>query len=253
MFEAGGTNMTWTNKNVLITGASRGLGLALAHEMGSRGARLALVSPHAGRLQAAAELLTARDIRVVTIRADIGEKEAIHRVVGQAQALLGPIDVLIHNASTLGPTPLASLLDTECEDFTRALEVNLVGPFRLTKALAAGMLVRGGGLIVHISSDAALESYPDWGAYGVSKSALDHLSRQWATELRNTPVRVLSIDPGEMDTDMHRDALPDADPSTLLSPQQVAKRVVRIFEDAERYPSGTRVQAAHAAREEAES
>lgn len=245
--------MTWTNKTVLLTGASRGLGLALAHELGRRGARLALVSPHAGRLSAAAEQLTAHDIQVTTIRADVGEKEAIHRVVGQAQALLGPIDVLIHNASTLGPTPLASLLDTECEDFTRALEVNLVGPFRLTKALAAGMLVRGSGLVVHISSDAAVESYPDWGAYGVSKAALDHLSRQWAVELRDTPVRVLSIDPGEMNTDMHRDAMPDADPDTLASPQHVARRIVRILENPARYPSGTRVQAAQAAEQEAES
>lgn len=245
--------MTWTNKTVLLTGASRGLGLALAHELGRRGARLALVSPHAGRLSAAAEQLTAHDIQVTTIRADVGEKEAIHRVVGQAQALLGPIDVLIHNASTLGPTPLASLLDTECEDFTRALEVNLVGPFRLTKALAAGMLVRGSGLVVHISSDAAVESYPDWGAYGVSKAALDHLSRQWAVELRDTPVRVLSIDPGEMNTDMHRDAMPDADPDTLASPQHVARRIVRIIENPARYPSGTRVQAAQAAEQEAES
>jgi len=245
--------MTWKNKTVLLTGASRGLGLALAHELGRRGARLALVSPHAGRLLAAAEQLTAQDIQVTTIRADVGEKEAIHRVVGQAQALLGPIDVLIHNASTLGPNPLASLLDTDCEDFTRALEVNLVGPFRLTKALAAGMLVRGSGLVVHISSDAAVESYPDWGAYGVSKAALDHLSRQWGVELRDTPVRVLSIDPGEMNTDMHRDAMPEADPATLSSPQLVAQRIVRILEDPARYPSGTRVKATQSAEQEAES
>jgi NAD(P)-dependent dehydrogenase (short-subunit alcohol dehydrogenase family) len=250
MFDAGGTNMTWTNKTVLLTGASRGLGLALAHELGRRGARLALVSPHAGRLQTAVEQLTERDIRAIAIRADIGEKEAIHRVVGQAQALLGPIDVLIHNASTLGPTPLVSLLDTECEDFERALEVNLVAPFRLTRALAAGMLVRGNGLVVHISSDAAVASYPDWGAYGVSKAALDHLSRQWAAELRETPIRVLSIDPGEMNTDMHRDAMPDADPDTLSSPQLVARRIVRILDNPTLYPSGARIEASQVRDEE---
>lgn len=245
--------MNWADDTtVLITGGSRGLGLALAHELGERGARLALVSPNAGRLQLAAEQLSARGVRVLTIRADVGDKEAIHRIVGQAQAVLGPIDVLVHNASTLGPTPLASLLDTDCEDFTRALEVNLVGPFRLTKALAAGMLVRGRGLIAHISSDAAVESYPDWGAYGVSKAALDRLSCQWAAELTNTAVRVLSIDPGEMNTDMHRDALPSADPSTLLAPRLVARRIVRILEDTARYPSGARVLAAQA-REEVQS
>jgi len=245
--------MTWSDKTVLITGGSRGLGLALAHELGQRGARLALVAQHAGRLQEAAEQLRARDIRVEPIRADVGDKAAIHRIVGQAQAVLGPIDVLLHNASTLGPIPLASLLDTDCEDFTRVLEVNLVGPFRLSKALAAGMLVRGRGLIAHISSDAAIASYPDWGAYGVSKAALDHLSRQWAAELNNTPVRVLSIDPGEMNTDMHRDALPTADPSTLLAPQLVAERIVYILERAARYPSGARVLAAHAEEQAVQS
>jgi NAD(P)-dependent dehydrogenase (short-subunit alcohol dehydrogenase family) len=249
MLESGGTNMNWHDTAVLITGASRGLGFALAGELGQRGAKLALVSPHAARLQEAVERLVARDIRAFGIRADVGDKEDIHRIVGQAQALVGPIDVMIHNASTLGPTPLVGLLDTECEDLLRALEVNLVGPFRLTRALAAGMLVRGRGLIVHVSSDAAVESYPLWGAYGVSKAALDRLSSQWASELVDTPLRVLAIDPGEMDTDMHRDAVPDADPRTLLAPKRVARRLVRIFEDSARFPSGVRVLAAAAAQE----
>jgi NAD(P)-dependent dehydrogenase (short-subunit alcohol dehydrogenase family) len=235
--------MSWLHSNVLITGASRGLGFALAHELGARGARLAIVSPHSERLQRAAARLRALGIEVHPIRADIGDQDAIHRIVGQAQALLGPIDTLIHNASTLGPTPLAGLLDTDCEEFARAFEVNVLGPFRLSKALAGGMLLRGRGLVVHVSSDAAVESYPDWGAYAVSKAALDKLSRQWATELADTGVRFLSIDPGEMDTDMHRAALPDADPTTLLSPALVARRFVDIFEDTSRFRSGSRTSA----------
>jgi NAD(P)-dependent dehydrogenase (short-subunit alcohol dehydrogenase family) len=229
------------DKAVLITGGSRGLGLALAHELGRRGARVVIVGQHGERLERALATLRERGVRAFAIRADIGEKEAIHRVIGQAQALVGPVDVLIHNASTLGPVPLRGLLDTPCEDVERALQVNLLAPFRLTRALAAGMLVRGQGAVVHVSSDAAVENHPAWGAYGVSKAALDHLSRQWACELAT--LRVLAIDPGEMNTDMHRDALPEADPSTLREPAEVAHWIAEILRDARRYPSGTRVRA----------
>lgn len=234
-------SMDWQHRAVLITGASRGLGFALAQELGRRGARLALVSQHAERLGAAVERLRAEGISAHPIRADVGDKDAIYRIVGQAQALVGPIEVLVHNASTLGPSPLAGLLDTDCEDFARALDVNLLGPFRLSKAVAAGMLVRGEGLIVHISSDAAVEAYPRWGAYGVSKAALDHLARSWAAELEGTGVRVLSIDPGEMDTDMHREALPEADPATLHSPTRVAERILAVCGDPLRFASGARI------------
>lgn len=231
------------DKAVLVTGATRGLGLALARELGARGARVGIVGQHVARLESALGEL--RDVRAFALRGDLGEKQDIHKIVGQAQALLGPIDVLIHNASTLGPTPLRGLLDTDCEDLERVLAVNLLGPFRLSKALAAGMLVRGQGLIVHISSDAAVDNYARWGAYGVSKAALDHLSRQWAVELVNTPLRVLAIDPGEMDTDMHREAIPDADPSSLLAPALVARQIARIIADPQ-YASGARVRAVEA-------
>jgi NAD(P)-dependent dehydrogenase (short-subunit alcohol dehydrogenase family) len=236
--------MNWADTSVLITGGSRGLGYALAEALGRRGARLALVGLHEQRLAGALARLEGARIRAHGIRADVGDKHAIHRIAGEAQALIGPIDVLIHNASTLGPLPLAPLLDTPCEDFARALEVNVLGSFRLTKAIAAGMLVRGRGLIVHVSSDAAIESYPTWGAYGVSKAALDHLARHFAVELADTKLRVISVDPGEMDTDMHRDAVKTADPSTLSSPSVVAERMVRVFEQEARYPSGVRVRAA---------
>jgi short-subunit dehydrogenase len=174
---------------------------------------------------------------------DVGDKEAIYKIAGAAAALAGDIDVLIHNASTLGPVPLRLLLDTDCEDLERALAVNLVGPFRLTKAIAGGMVLRGRGLVLHVSSDAATNAYPRWGAYGVSKAALDHLSRSWAAELDGTGVRVLSVDPGEMRTQMHADAIPDADPATLTDPAEVAARVLRWIERVESVPNGARVEA----------
>lgn len=232
--------MDWANSALIITGGTRGLGLALAHELGSRGAKLAVVGQHQERLVSAVAALRRAGIEAYPLRADVGEKQAIHRLVGQAQALLGPLDGVIHNASTLGPLPLASLLDTECEDLTRVLEVNLLGPFRLSKALIPSFVLRGRGLVVHISSDAAVHAYPHWGAYGVSKAALDQLARSFAVELEASAVRVLSVDPGEMNTDMHRDALPDVDPATLREPAAVARTIVRIVEDRARYPSGAR-------------
>ena len=164
------------------------------------------------------------------------------QALGAAAALVGPIDLLIHNASSLGKTPLRLLLDTDCEDLSQVLETNLVGPFRLSKAVAGSMALRRTGCIVHVSSDASVNAYERWGAYSVSKAALDHLSRLWAAELQERGVRVLSIDPGEMDTQMHRDALPEADPTTLASPDGVAQRIVELLRD-ESVASGSRIEA----------
>ena len=122
------------------------------------------------------------------------------------------------------------------------LDVNLVGPFRLTRAVAGGMALRGGGLVVHVTSDASVSAYPTWGAYGVSKAALDHLARIWAAELEGTGVRMLTLDPGEMRTAMHAEAMPDADPATLADPADVAERVAAIIRAAEDVPSGTRLE-----------
>jgi NAD(P)-dependent dehydrogenase (short-subunit alcohol dehydrogenase family) len=99
-------------------------------------------------------------------------------------------------------------------------------------------------VVVHITSDAAVSAYPRWGAYSVSKVALEHQGRIWAAELEGTGVRFFNVDPGEMDTRMHRDAIPDADPATLARPEDVAARLVALLERAETVPSGTRLEAA---------
>jgi NAD(P)-dependent dehydrogenase (short-subunit alcohol dehydrogenase family) len=116
----------------------------------------------------------------------------------------------------------------------------VVGPFRLAKALGGSMALRGRGTIVNLSSDAAVEPYARWGAYAASKAALDQLGRVLAVELAEHGVRVLSVDPGEMDTAMHRAALPEADPTTLLAPETVAGRLVALLERGN-VPSGSRV------------
>jgi NAD(P)-dependent dehydrogenase (short-subunit alcohol dehydrogenase family) len=226
--------------NAIVTGASRGLGRALAVELARTGTQVVLVARESEELHAAVAEIRAGRGKAHAVAADVGDKAAIHQIAGAAAGLVGPIDLLIHNASTLGPTPLKLLLDTECEDFERVLQVNLVGPFRLSKALAGGMALRGRGTIVHVSSDAATSAYPRWGAYGVSKAALDHLGRSWAAELGELGVRLLVVDPGEMDTAMHADAMPEADRTTLARPEEVAHRIlVRIFEQA--FENGARV------------
>lgn len=230
-------------KTALITGASRGLGRALALALARAGARVVLVARDPQDLADAVQAIRAAGGEAHAIAADIADKDATYRIAGQAVALVGPIDILIHNASTLGPTPLRLLLDTECEDLERVLQVNLVGPFRLSKALAGPMALRGDGVIVHISSDAAESAYPRWGAYSASKAALDHLARLWAAELADVGVRVLAVDPGEMDTRMHADAIPDADPATLARPSDVALTILDMLHDPLRAPSGARLAA----------
>ena len=228
-------------RSALITGASKGLGAALAFELAGRGARVALVARGADELERTTARIRAAGFEAHALPADVGDKRAVHGIAGAAAALVGPIDILVHNASDLGPTPLRLLLDTECEDLERVLQTNVVGPFRLTKIVAGAMALRGSGVVVHVSSDAAVAAYPRWGAYSVSKAALDHLNRLWAAELASTGIRFFSVDPGEMDTEMHAAAIPDADRSQLFRPHDVALRIVRLIEDSQRIESGSRL------------
>ena len=190
-------------QGALITGASRGLGRAVAELLAARGARVALVARQRGPLEEVVAAIRARGGIAHAIVGDVADKAAAHAIAGQAQGLVGEVGIAVHNASSLGPLPLRLLLDTDCEDLAAVLETNLVGPFRLTKILAGAMALRGAGTIVHVSSDAAVEPYPTWGAYSIAKAAQDHLSRILAAELVGTGVRVLAVDPRR---DGHADA-----------------------------------------------
>ena len=215
---------------VAITGGTSGLGLALLRALHARGAQLAFVARDAQRVQrVAAELPGTHGIH-----GDIASKDDTHRIAMQITAALGGLDVLVNNASSLGPVPLALLADTDCEDLEAALATNLVGPFRLTKALlgALGAAAREGrgARVVNITSDAAVSAYAHWGAYGASKAALAQLSHIWDEELREHGVRVMNFDPGDMDTPLHALALPDADPATLKRPADSARELLTLLE-----------------------
>ena len=185
---------------VAITGGTSGLGLALVHELTEGGARVAFVA----RTRPAVEQVSAHRPAAHGIVGDVAAIDQIHPIALQILGALGGLDVLVNNASTLGPVPLALLADTECEDFERALDTNVLGPFRLTKALLGSLAASAregrGAVVLNVSSDAAINAYARWGAYGASKAALHHLSRIWDEELATEGVRVLSLDPGDMDT-----------------------------------------------------
>lgn len=211
----------WNARRILITGGSAGLGRALAREAALRGARVVVVARSADRLR---DLEQEADLH--TLVADVSDPSEASRIAGEAMALLGGVDLLINNASYLGETPLPVMMDTRDSDLARVFETNLFGPVRLTRAVLPDMLLRGSGLVVNISSDAAVNGYARWGGYSASKAALDHLSRVWDEEVKDRGVRFLSLDPGDMDTEMHRQALPDADPAGLRRPADVARDVL---------------------------
>jgi NAD(P)-dependent dehydrogenase (short-subunit alcohol dehydrogenase family) len=211
---------------VAITGGTSGLGLALVQAFHARGAQVAFVARGAERVAHVARSLPGTH----GIVGDVAAKGDTHVIAQQVNAALGGLDLLIHNASSLGPVPLALLADTDCEDLEAALAANVVGPFRLTKVLlgALAATAREGrtALVVHISSDAAVNAYPGWGAYSASKAALLHLGRIWDEELRGHGVRMVGFDPGDMDTPMHAQAVPDADPASLKAPAQAARELI---------------------------
>jgi NAD(P)-dependent dehydrogenase (short-subunit alcohol dehydrogenase family) len=231
--------MKLEGQSVLITGASRGLGRALAIVSARKGARVALVARESRDLTEVEALIRREGGIAHAIPADVSDKRSIYPIAAQAAELCGPVSILVNNASTLGDVPLRLLLDTDCEKLEEVLQTNLVAPFRLTKAVAGNMLVRGRGIVINLSSDAAVEAYPTWGPYSASKAALDHLTRVLGAELKDTPVRFWALDPGEMDTRMHADAIPDADRSKLRDPAEVAQRIVSMIE-LEDLPTGER-------------
>ena len=186
---------TLSGLRVAVTGGTSGLGLALVETLHNRGAAVAFVARQGERVSEVTRAFEGTH----GIQGDVSQKDDTYRIAMQITAALGGLDVLTNNASTLGPVPLALLADTDCEDLEAALATNLVGPFRLTKALLGtlGASAREDrpALIVNISSDAAVTPYAGWGAYGASKAAFLHMSKIWDRELRAHGVRVQAIDP----------------------------------------------------------
>ena len=203
-------------KTALITGASKGLGLALARSLSADGWTLVLDARHGSLLQQQAPIgahLVVGDVTDPTHRAAL------------AEAVPGELDLLVNNASTIGPSPMPALQDFGLDELRRVFEVNVVAPLALLQLTRPTT-------VVNVSSDAAVEPYEGWGGYGSSKAALDHLTAVYAAE--HPHVRVLSFDPGDMRTDLYQAAFPGEDITDRPLPETVVPAFLRLLEQ----PSG---------------
>lgn len=219
--------MELNGKVALITGASKGLGLEIAKAYADRGAKLVIAARGHEALDAAeAELRERTD--VVAVAVDVSEDAEF--LVRAAIHAYGRIDVLVNNASDLGPSPMPALADYPWQSLEHVLRVNVLAPLHLSQLVLPGMHERHEGVIINVSSDAGVEAYPGWGGYGASKAALEHVSRTLGSELEGTGVRVYCVDPGDMNTEMHHIAEPGVDLSGLPHPSVSAPAFVYLVE-----------------------
>jgi NAD(P)-dependent dehydrogenase (short-subunit alcohol dehydrogenase family) len=214
--------------NALITGASEGFGRALARQLAAQDWRLVLTARRPEPLHAVTtDLPTA-----LAVPGDV--TDAAHRAdLAGAVRELGELHLLVNNASTLGPSPLPGLRDYPLDELRRVYDTNVLAPLALLQAVLPA-LEAAGGVVVNLSSDAAVEAYPGWGGYGSSKAALDQLSAVLAAELAD--LRIYAFDPGDMRTAMHQLAFPGEDISDRAEPETVAPALVRLI--SSRPPSG---------------
>jgi NAD(P)-dependent dehydrogenase (short-subunit alcohol dehydrogenase family) len=233
-------------KHVLITGASKGLGRQLALDFSREGAAaLALCARNLNSLRVLKQEIsvTAPDSNVIVVEADMSRAADIERLFAVALSEFhGRLDVLVNNASALGPAPMPFLLDYPLEDFQTVLNTNLVGPYLAIREALPAMFERGGS-IINVTSDAGIVGYPGWGAYGISKFGLEGMSQTWAAELAETQVRVNWVDPGNMNTAMHRAAEPDENPEQWADPADVTEVFIYLASDESKGVSGRRFEA----------
>jgi NAD(P)-dependent dehydrogenase (short-subunit alcohol dehydrogenase family) len=226
-------------KVIMITGASRGLGRALTLAYAEEGANLVITSRSAESLEPVAEETKGMEVEVLAIPADISRSTHIERLVDAAVERFGRIEVLINNAGLLGPR--VPIVEYPEDEWRKVLEANLTGPFLLTKAVIPYM--PKGGSIINITSGVSIEGRPRWGAYSVSKFGLEGLTQVLAAELEEHRIRVNSVDPGSMRTEMRAAAYPDEDPTTLTTPEENTYVFLYLASDESRNVTGERFKA----------
>ncbi|MBM7662656.1 NAD(P)-dependent dehydrogenase (short-subunit alcohol dehydrogenase family) [Bacillus mesophilus] len=226
---------------VMITGATKGLGKALAFAFANENYRIAICARNEEEVHLVKTELEQRGAEVVAVRADVSNEKDVDRFVSVVENVFGTIDVLINNASIFGPGP-SLLLDFNLQSFEEVLRVNIINPFLVTKRVLPGMLTRNTGSIINVTSEAGRTGFATWGAYGISKFAVEGMTQTWADELSDTGVRINMVDPGEMDTDMHEIAVPGCD-YPLAKPEEVVDVFLYLGSEESNEINGIRFEA----------
>ncbi|MDQ6725151.1 MAG: SDR family oxidoreductase [Actinomycetota bacterium] len=220
----------------IVTGASRGLGLALARALAQRGWNLVVDARGGNALRAATANLAASVAgtgEVVALAGDVAD-DAHRRELVEAAVRLGGVDLLVNNASLLGPSPQPPLSNYPLDEFRKIYEVNVTAPLALIQLALPVLVESPQGAILNVTSDAGVEGYEGWGGYGSSKAALEQLSKILAAEVPT--VAVWWVDPGDMNTQMHQEAFPGEDISDRPPPEDSVPGIIRLIED--HAPSG---------------
>jgi NAD(P)-dependent dehydrogenase (short-subunit alcohol dehydrogenase family) len=221
---------TSSHQTALITGASRGLGLALARALAGQGWRLIIDARGSETLQDSQRILS-RFTHTIAIPGDVSE--AIHRkALAEAARASGGLDALVNNASILGPSPQPSLLDYPLDILEQVYRTNIIAPLGLIQAVRR--YLKPGACIINVTSDASVQAYEGWGGYGSSKAALDYISTILAIE--NPDLRIYCVDPGDMRTQMHQEAFPGEDISDRPLPEESVPGFLTLLRSS--LPSG---------------
>ncbi len=226
-------------KVALITGASQGLGRALAFAFAKEGASLVICSRREEAIRPMDEELEREGVEVVSLSADVSRSEDVNRLVSAASETFGGIDVLVNNAGILGPR--VAIEDYPEDEWRRVIDANLTGLFLVSKAAIPHM--REGGSIINLVSGVSVEGRAEWGAYSVSKFGVEGLTQILAAELEDRNIRVNAVDPGGMRTDMRAAAYPEEDPRTRITPEENTEVFLYLASDESKGVTGQRFKA----------